>query len=89
MADPTSVALIADTWTAVAINVTDGLIRRGETNDEILYTYRETGGSAPTHVNDNGLATSALYRFIEISHGSPIDVYLRSKGDTSTVVVML
>lgn len=89
MADPVAVALTADTWELVASNVTSGMIRRGESNDEILYTYRETGGAAPTHVNDNGLATLALDRFIEISHGSPADIYLRSNGDDSTVVVML
>ncbi len=89
MANPISVALVADTWTLVASSVTDGRIRLGESNDQIIYTFREAGGTAPTHINDNGLADIVKSNYLDISHGTPADVYLLSKGDASTVVVML
>lgn len=89
MADPVSIALVADTWTLVASSVTDGRIRLGESDDQIIYTYRETGGTAPTHIDDNGLADIVKSNYIDISHGSPLDLYLLSKGEASSVVVML
>lgn len=89
MANPTSIALAADTWVAVATNVTSGRIRLGDSRGKYLFTYRETGETAPSDLDDNGLADIIKSNHIRISHSSPIDVYIRSFKKASNAVVML
>jgi hypothetical protein len=89
MANPVSIALTADVWTAVATNVAVGRVRLGNSSGKYLYTYRETGGAAPTHENDNGLADIVHSNYLEISHSTPVDTYMRHFDTNTNVVVML
>ncbi len=86
MADPSIVALTADTWTAVLTGVTTGLIHLRNTARQYRYTYREAGGTAPTDSTDALLAVS---RTIAVSHSSAIDVYVISIGAAGSLLVVV
>jgi len=76
MANPVQVTLTKNSWTSVATNVTQGMIRllkRG--TKSVLHTYRMTGGVAPT-LRSEGAAIAPHVNDFEISSAAPIDVYL-------------
>jgi hypothetical protein len=83
MANPATVS-IGVTWTLVASNVTTGRVKINSTAGTIKFTYRETGGAAPTGDTDSGNEDKMENKeYLRISHSSPIDVYLLN---TQTIV---
>jgi hypothetical protein len=89
MANPATVA-IGTTWTLVASNVTSGRIKINSTVGSIKYTYRETGGAAPTGDTDSDWEDMMENKeYLSISHSSPIDVYLLNTQQAINVTVWL
>jgi hypothetical protein len=89
MANPTTVA-VGTTWTPVATNVTSGRIKINSNVGSIKFTYRETGGTAPTGTTDSGNEDMMENKeYLRISHSSPIDVYLLNTKQSVNVTVWL
>lgn len=87
MADPAITALVADTWTKVATNVTGGLIHiLDNTPKAYIHTYRDTGGLAPTTTVEAVGFTGVTE---EISASAGIDVYIMAVGAAGSVRVDL
>lgn len=90
MADPAIVTVSSSEWTPVATNVTSGRIKVGSNKGSMRITYRETGGTAPTGAPlDGGKEDGVESEYIEISHSSPIDVYMINTLADANVVVWL
>jgi len=87
MANPTNVTCTADTWTKVATNVVTGVIWKKDSSPDYLQTYRETGGDAPTNLDDAVKTLEGNSEFI--SSSDPIDVYIYAVGDDGLVRVDL
>jgi hypothetical protein len=89
MANPATVT-IGTTWTLVASNVTSGRVRVTSTEGSIKYTYRETGGAAPTGETDSDWEDMMENKeYLTISNSSPVDVYLLNTRVSVDVTVWL
>jgi len=87
MANPLPVACTKDTWTKIATAVNYGNIVITDNSPRMyLWTYRETGGAAPT-VRDDGVSFSGPE--IEIDHSSSVDVYVYPTENDGEVEVWL
>lgn len=76
MSDPVVATIPKNTWTKVATNVTAGSIHKLiEAPQGYLQTYRDTGGVAPTLIEE-GAALFEKSRSELISAKSGIDVYV-------------
>lgn len=85
MADPVLIDCPADIWTKVATNVTIGQIHRKSTKPNgYLQTYRLTGGTAPTDVEE-GVPVFGGGSQAEISAAAAIDVYIQPMGSAGKV----
>jgi hypothetical protein len=87
MADPAIVACPAGQWTAVATNITTGLLNRNSSKPSVYkQTYRMTGNPAPTDLSD---AAPLFAKEIteEISSSAAIDVYVWPIGAAGSVRV--
>jgi hypothetical protein len=72
MANPSDVACTADTWTAVATNVTTGDVKVLTTKPQYRITFRDAGDPAPTAKGDG----RELNDNIEVRSSVAIDVYV-------------
>jgi hypothetical protein len=87
MADPALVACPADTWTKVATAVTYGKIWIRDTSPTVYrWTYRETGGAAPTVLTDGQMFSGPEGK---IDHTTAIDVYIWANNNPGQVEVWL
>jgi len=85
MANPLLVSLSKDVWTKVATAVTRGQVSIiGNQPQQILTTYRLTGGPAPI-TQSEGVAMSR--KSVQIFSKDPIDVYVLPQGNASKVRV--
>lgn len=86
MADPVTVPCPEGAWTLVATNQTTGIVHVLKTDvDTYFQTYRDTGGAAPTLINEGVPFTELL----QISAALGIDVYVWCKGNAGSVRVDL
>lgn len=86
MADPVITACSEGAWTIVATNQTTGVIHiLSLSPDKYLQTYRDTGGGAPTLINE-GVPFKEL---LQISAAAAIDVYIWCIGGDGSVRVDL
>jgi len=86
MANPVLTALVADTWTKVATNVTSGFVAIANTNPKFyIHTYVDTGDPAPTD-NDEAIQFDPS-GIEEISASAGIDVYIKAVGAAGSVIV--
>jgi hypothetical protein len=89
MANPATVA-VGTTWTLVASNVRSGRIKVNSNEGSMKFTYRETGGTAPTGNTDSGNEDMMENReYLKISNPTPIDVYMVNTRTTVNVTVWL
>lgn len=86
MANPNIVSCTADTWNAIATNVTAGQVWIKDTGVQYLHTYRMTGDPAPTTLTD---ALDFLGLRMAIDSATAIDVYLYPLGANGSVRVDL
>lgn len=90
MADPILVEIPKDVWTKVATGVTNGMIhKKASINSVYLQTYRETGGTAPTLIDEGVELFKGNELSEEINMSVPIDVYIRCVGADGKVRVDL
>lgn len=81
MADPAIIPIPKDTWVKVATNKLSGQFHQMLTAREYVYTYRDTGGAAPTDQVDAIKMQSTL----KISTSIPIDIYILCKGEDGSI----
>lgn len=86
MADPLLVACPVDTWVLVATNVTRGNIDLKDSSPNYKRTYRDTGNPAPTNDDD---ALDLPLAGAEIDNDTPIDVYVKAKVTSGSVLVQV
>lgn len=88
MANPVTVSLPADTWVNVASNTTQCRVRLKDAGDcRYFYTYKLTGGAAPTDLSDTQSVMSE-HTWIFFSHNEAIDCYIQAKEHDSEALVM-
>jgi hypothetical protein len=81
MANPSDVACTADTWTAVATNVTTGDVKVLTTKPQYRITFRDAGDPAPTAIGDG----RELNDNIEVRSSVSIDVYVYAENVNGSV----
>ena len=87
MANPLSVPCAIDTWVKVATAVQYGRMWIANIKpSSYLWTYRETGGAAPTTIDD-GMPVTGLE--VEIDHSTAIDVYIYARNAAGEVELWL
>ena len=86
MADPVPTACPVDTWTKVATNQTSGMVYILKKTALYFFTYRDTGGDAPTDLSE---AVSMQMPGAKISAPAGIDVYIYCKREAGEVRVDL
>lgn len=86
MANPVMMNIKENEWRIVATNVTSGNIWLLDENQNALFTYRDTGESAPTDENEG-------VRFQQpgmiIANDEPIDVYVMALNNNGKIRVDL
>jgi len=87
MANPTFATCTKEVWTKVATSILSGNIRKtGFETNKYFYTYKITGGVAPTKQSEGVLIFQNTNLEI-ISSSSRIDVYIMATGINSIVRV--
>ena len=88
MSDPILVDIDPiDTWQKVATAITNGNFINRESEDQLLYTFVETGNPAPSGV---GIGRRlAIDEEVVHTHSSPSDFYFYAKNEIAVVEVQL
>ena len=88
MADPTRVNIDPiNTWQKVATAITNGIFINKQSEDQLLYTFVETGNPAPDGIEIG--RTLALSKGVTFSHGNPADFYFYAKNKVAVVEVQI
>lgn len=89
MANPAVIPCPKDVWTKITTNVTTGQVHKLLKDPGIyLYTYRDTGESAPSDLTD-AVPLFDEGNQVQISNISGIDIYVYPKGSDGSVRVDL